>query len=292
MSPSAVVQEHLRPYNMGDATRLLDLSSRQLRAWVRDGLLSCPEMRDPHFSFEDLVLLRAAKALMDARIAPRRVRATLGKLKAELPPDLRLSSLRFDAEGGRIVVGDGTCRWHADSGQTLFDFDADPADSRVVEEEQDCIQAGPAATDLWGSSPPESRDTAADRYARGVQREGARAAEARYAYRQALALEDEDFSSHVNLGRLLHEMGDLRGAERHYRRGLEIAPDDATAAHNLGVVLEDLGLESDALEAYEQAVRAEPDFDDPFHNAARLYEQRGDQARAVGLLKRLRDRTR
>ena len=290
--PAVLVQETLRPYTAREASRLLDLSVRQIRGWVKDGLLTCPpEGDDLHLSFEDLVLLRAAKALIEAEIKPKRVRATLRRVKTDLPADVSLSSLRFDAEEGRIVVGDGTCRWNADSGQTLFDFDAEPNECADEPDSEAPAVTEPdrAVAHLWETPAPEALHQADDWFGRGLELEGDQPEEARYAYRQALALDESHFEAHINLGRLLHEIGDLRGAERHYRRAGDLEPDDATAVFNLGVVLEDLGLGAEALEAYEQAFEADPGFADPVHNAVRLYESRGDKASAVGLLKRLRE---
>ena len=76
--------------------------------------------------------------------------------------------------------------------------------------------------------------------------------EARDAYLRALEADPSHLDSHLNLGRLLHEARDFRGAENHYRSALEISPKDATAAFNLGVVLEDIGLRGAAIEAYYQ----------------------------------------
>jgi tetratricopeptide (TPR) repeat protein len=303
------VQEPLRAYSEREVSSLLGLSTRQLRQCVRDGLLSCHDDRgrDLRFTFEDLVLLRAAKALVDARIPLRRVRTVLRRLRDELPGDMPLSSLRFSAEGGRIQVQDGEVNWLADSGQTLLDFDSrgepGPAGEPGSAAELGCsdeadvstpAEAGGETILLW-SVPKSARErdllTAGEWLERGCVLEGHDPAAACEAYRQALALDVETIAAYVNLGRLLHEGGDLRGAEEQYRRALEIEPEEATAAFNLGVVLEDQGLPEEALEAYEHALGCEPSIPDAYHNALRLYERSGDKAGAVRLLKRLRERS-
>ena len=130
----------------------------------------------------------------------------------------------------------------------------------------------------------------AERYERGCELEPESKQAARAAYREVLAVDPGHIDALLNLGRLLHEAGDLREAERHYLRALEEDPSEATAAFNLGVVLEDLGRDDEAITAYEQAVAADPTLSDPYHNAVRLYEARGDKAGAVRLLKRFRGR--
>jgi len=125
-------------------------------------------------------------------------------------------------------------------------------------------------------------------YEKGCDLEESSPAEARTSYLQALELDPEHLDSHLNLGRLLHEARDLKGAERHYRAALEASPRDATAAYNLGVVLEDVGLSKHALEAYERAIESDPSHVDAYSNAVRLHEQAGDKAAAIRLLKTLR----
>ena len=70
-------------YGAREVAKMLGLSVSQVRAYVRAGFLE--PTRGPRgelqFSFQDLVLLRTAKGLVSARIAPRRVRSALRKLK-------------------------------------------------------------------------------------------------------------------------------------------------------------------------------------------------------------------
>jgi tetratricopeptide (TPR) repeat protein len=140
------------------------------------------------------------------------------------------------------------------------------------------------------SATPER--SAAEWFELGCELEVASPAEARTAYQRALEADDRHADAHLNLGRLLHEAGDLGGAERHYLRALEVEPSEATAAFNLGVVLEDLRRDVQAIAAYERAMAADPDFLDAYHNVVRLHERRGDKAAALRVLKRLRERTR
>src|SRR5271156_416781 len=105
-------------YGAREVARMVDLSVRKLRAYVKQGFLS-PE-RGPRgafkFSFEDLVVLRAAKGLLASRIPERRVRAALRKLRSELPAGRPLRSLRIFAEGDEVVVADGQARFRAGDG--------------------------------------------------------------------------------------------------------------------------------------------------------------------------------
>jgi tetratricopeptide (TPR) repeat protein len=108
-------------------------------------------------------------------------------------------------------------------------------------------------------------------------------------YRQVIAQAPQHADAHINLGRILHERGDLPAAEDHYRRALSIRPHDPTASFNLGVVLEDGGHHADALEAYRRAIAATPATRTRHYNAARLYDLMGDYAAALRHLRICRD---
>ena len=139
---------------------------------------------------------------------------------------------------------------------------------------------------------PAPELSAAEWFEIGCEAEARSPAEAKIAYRHALEADERHADAHLNLGRLLHEAGDLEGAERHYLRALEVEPDEATAAFNLGVVLEDLRRDPQAIAAYERATICDPDFVDAYHNLVRLHERRGDKPAALRVLKRLRERSR
>src|SRR6266705_4369459 len=121
----------MRGYNSRDVARLLGLTVAQVRAFARDGFLTPPPRpprpgrgarRKLQFSFQDLVILRTAKALVAARIPTRRIRHALKQLRHQLPRGRSLAELRITAEGDRIVVSDGYTAWNPESGQTHLDF--------------------------------------------------------------------------------------------------------------------------------------------------------------------------
>jgi tetratricopeptide (TPR) repeat protein len=269
-------------YATRDVAQILGLSPAQVRGYVRAGFLM-PERGgrgDYRFSFEDLVFLRTAKGLLEAEISPRRVQSALRRLREQVPRGSRLTGLRVTAEGSRIVVADGASRWQPESGQALLDFGvAELAEKVAPLARQAFREAQQGAEDL----------TADDWYEWGCELEAAAPPEAQDAYRRALALDSGHADALVNLGRLLHESGDARGAEEHYRRALAARPGDATAAFNLGVALEDLGRLEKALEAYEKAATLEPDNADAHYNAASLYERQGRVQDALRHLKSYRN---
>ncbi|HEY1558765.1 MAG TPA: tetratricopeptide repeat protein [Kofleriaceae bacterium] len=109
-------------------------------------------------------------------------------------------------------------------------------------------------------------------YERGVALEAVDPPGAIAAYRRALAGRPDLADAHCNLGRLLHDGGDLAAAEACYRQARELAPRVGLYAFNLGVALEDAGRADEAVDQYEQALVLEPAFADAHYNLARLIE--------------------
>ena len=267
----------MKGYNSRDVARLLGLTVAQVRGFARDGFLTpSPAGRRGRgalqFSFQDLVILRTAKALVAARIPTRRIRSALKRLRLELPRGRSLAELRIVADGDRIVVSDGDTAWNPESGQTHLDFAVSDLATRAAPIARRTAQAARAA---------EGDFDADDWYELGLELEAVEPAEARDAYRRALELDAHHAHAHVNLGRLLHEEGLVEEAERHYRLALRENPEHATAAFNLGIALEDLDRPADAVEAYRAALAVDPRLADAHYNVARLYEKAGKKAAAL-----------
>jgi tetratricopeptide (TPR) repeat protein len=268
----------MKSYTTRDVARLLDLSPAQVRGQARAGFL-VPD-RGPRntyrFSFQDLVLLRTAKALADARIPGRRIHRALKRLVRQLPRGRSLSEVRITAEGDRVVVRDGQAAWNPESGQLVLDFSvaelatrAAPVARRVVRE------ARKADVPL----------DAAEWFELGSDLEAVAPAQACEAYEHALLLEPRHADARVNLGRLLQEDGRTLEAVGQYLAALAADPRHPTAAFNLGTALEDLGRPGDAIAAYERALEAEAGFADAHYNLALLYEKAGRKRDAVRHLK-------
>ena len=265
-------------YTTRDVARLLGWSEAQVRSHARVGYLS--PARGPRngyrFSFQDLVLLRAAKALSAARVGPRRTRRALRALARELPAGRSLSGLRLSSEGDRIVVHDGLEAWHPESGQLVLDFEI----ARLAE------RAAPVARRLFHRARGSDKALTAEQwYTLAIDLESAAPNEAREAYSRALALDPRHASARVNLGRWLQADGHPAEAVVQYRAALAAHPRHPTAAFNLGTALEELGRRADAIAAYRLALEADAGFADAHFNLARLYEQAGKRAAALRHLK-------
>ena len=126
--------------------------------------------------------------------------------------------------------------------------------------------------------------TADDWYNAALDLEGNDAERATTAYRSALAVDPAHAEAHLNLGRLLHEAGQLKDAEAHYRAAAKADVAGASAHFNLGVVLEDQGRNAAALAAYREAIRLDEGLASAHFNLSRLHEARGDKAEALAHL--------
>lgn len=109
-------------------------------------------------------------------------------------------------------------------------------------------------------------------YERGCALEASDPDAAIAAYRRAVAGRPDLADAHNNLGRLLHDRGELALAEDHYRRAAAADGTVALYAYNLGVALEDQGRAVEAIMAYEQALELDPRLADAHFNLARQIE--------------------
>jgi tetratricopeptide (TPR) repeat protein len=232
-------------YTLNEIATLLELPVSQARELAT---LALGEVRDI-FSFQDLVLLRAARGLRDRRLAPAKVERSLQQLKAQLPTG---TGVAVGSEGQELVVGVGEAKWNVESGQGLFDFRRHPTPT--------------AAPPTWLK--PAPRFDAEAIFEQATAREEAQPTLAIDGYLEVLAAQPAHADAHVNLGRLLHERGRLPEAEAHYVAALVSRPRDPTATFNLAVVLQ-----------------LDPACIDAYFNLARLYEKKGETMAAIRHLK-------
>jgi tetratricopeptide (TPR) repeat protein len=244
------------PYGVRDVERLLHLPRSTIRSLVDAGFVA--PTRGPRgawqFSFQDLIVLRTAQALVDAEVPARRITHAMRELRKRLPATMPLSGLAIGALADKVVVREGGARWQAESGQYVLEFEGDPASGKLSVIER----AAPSAQD-W--------------FDKAVALEASDPAAAVAAYEHAVSLDRKFVDAHVNLGRLLHDGGNLERAEQAYRAGLHACGNDPVLLFNLGVLLEDMERAREALVAYELAVRGDPDLADGHYNLALLCEK-------------------
>ena len=270
-------------YSVHDVERVLHLSRSTIRGLVAAGFVK-PERgarREYRFTFRDLIVLRTARALIEAKVPRRRIRRSLEDLRRHLPETVPLCGLSICAVGERVVVRDGKTRWQADNGQYLLGLDVvlENGVLHMVERSE------AKADDTNGHAVVPSREvepkTAEQWFAEAFELESTDVRAARKAYEHAVKLDPCHLPSWINWGRLLHEQGAIAEANKVYQRALDECGPDPLLMFNRGVLLEDLGNAGAALEAYQAAIEEDPDMADCHYNLARLYEALGKPQHAI-----------
>jgi DNA-binding transcriptional MerR regulator len=288
-----------RRFSLSETARILEVPEARLRALARAGFLA--PQRGPigplSFGFQDLLLLRTTRSLMESGVPMRRIRRMWASLREQLAAGRSLTSIAVHADGDEIVATDGRGSWRPDSGQVLLDFET----REIAERAADIPGPGrrriatradlaPVRTGVGtaeapeGGSPaddPERRLSAEEWYEIGCELDTSSPEQAREAYQRALALDPLMAAAHVNLGRHFHVTGERGRAEPHYRQAVKLAPDDPTPHFNLGVLLEELGRRDEAVLADPQAILRDPDFADAHCNLGLLLESVGSRQEAV-----------
>src|SRR3989454_866757 len=193
----------MRGYNSRDVARLLGLTVAQVRAFARDGFLTPPPPPPPpgrgarrklHVSFQALVILRTAKALVPARLPTRRSRRPLQQLRRDTPR-------RGPPPAPRAAAADA----HVNLGRLLH--------------EQGMIEEAERHYRLALRESPEHATAA---FNLGIALEDLnQPADAIEAYRAALATDPRLADAHYNVARLYEKVGKKAAALRHlsiYRR--------------------------------------------------------------------------
>ena len=255
-------------YRTREVAQLIGLTPTLIRSAVRRGVIepSRGKAREFRFSFQDLVLLRTAKGLLDAEVPSRRAFATLAKLRERLNADGRrrpLSAMRIFADGNTVMVREENALWEAETGQGQFAFDVEhlAGEVRTLAKRNLAIarQSDELDSDDWYNLGLDLEETAPDR--------------APEAYTRSISLNPANADAHVNLGRLFQVRSDLRRAKRHYQLALDTVPQHQLALYNLGTVFDELDELDTAVAYYNQA----PQIPDAHYNLARIFEVRGDE---------------
>ena len=250
----------MHPYGVREVEKLLRLPRSTIRALIDAGFVS--PARGPRkawrFSFQDLIVLRTAQALVAAKVPAKHITRSVRELRKHLPEAMPLSGLSICAVADRVVVKEGATRWQAESGQYLLAFEGDPANGSLSIMER-------------RKAPP--RVSAHEWLDRGLDLEDSDAEAALQAYGEAITVDPKLADAHINRGWLLHEAGRLEEAERAYRAGLDACGEEPLLLYNLGVLLADLERKAEAAVAYEQALKANPGFADCHYNLALLCEE-------------------
>ncbi len=255
-------------YTTREVSDLIGLKPDQVRHYVRRSLLEPARgaQGEFRFDFQDVVLLRTAKGLLESNVSTRRALKLLLKLQNELACVRSLAAVRIFADGNTVVVREDSTVWDAESGQVRMDFEVQELAKSVANLANGNLivarEAGAYDSDEW--------------YNLGLDLEEVEPERAPEAYARAIELNPRNADAHVNLGRLMQLRGNLKQAKRHYERALSVAPNHQLALYNLGTVFDELNEMESAAEFYRRA----PAVPDAHFNLSRISELRGDELAA------------
>ncbi|MGH8564360.1 MAG: tetratricopeptide repeat protein [Gammaproteobacteria bacterium] len=247
---------------------ILGLSSSIVARLIEAGFVM-PERgprRELRYTFQDLVVLRAAKGLADARLPARRISVSLKKLRQQLPQELPATGLRIAAVGNSVAVMEAEDKWRTAEGQYLLAFEVLAPQGHVV---------------VLDRTNGEVAKSAEEWFEEGCRLEETDSADAIAHYRNALAAKICQSGIYTNLALLLHGSGQWSDAEEIYREGIKACPDDALLFFNYGVLLDEQSRAEEAIESYRKALAKDPSFMDAHYNLALLYEAAGKHQEAL-----------
>ena len=254
-------------YTTKQVADLIGIKSDAVRHFVRrELLLPMKGLRGEYrFSFQDVVMLRTAKGLIDAQVSMRKIYKSLLKLKEELTQVDSLSSVRIFASGEVVLIQEADRVWEVETGQAQMEFDVEVPSEEVANiKSQGLLKKLPEElnTDEW--------------YNVGLDLEEADLEQAPEAYRRAIKLDPKNSDAHVNLGRLYQLDGQLKYAKRHYQLALNARPEHQLANYNMGTIFDELDELEKASDFYQKA----PQVPDAHYNLARILELEGDEISA------------
>ncbi|KWT98182.1 TPR repeat [Variovorax sp. WDL1] len=218
------------------------------------------------------MLLRTAHELHQAKIPPRKILASLRRLKAALPAEIPLTGMRITAVGAEVAVRERGASWEAASGQLLMDFEVEPVDGGVTILEM----RRPASTQRG-----ETEASASEWFRRGEDLEDTDPRQAAKAYQEALELKPDYVEAYVNLGALMCEAKHCSEAVALYSKAMTVCAPSALLHFNMAIALEDLGRLEEAVEHYERCLELDPSQADAHFNLGCLGDKLGDGKSAL-----------
>jgi len=251
-------------YSREDLLRILRLTSRQLQAWEKAGLVSSSD----GYSFFDLLQVKKVRDLCARRVRPAVIRQSLEAMQKQVAGmENPLLEAGTYPSGHRVAFRHDGRLFEPIAGQFEFDFSA----------EQKVVAPPPAA------GPELVITDVAELFSRGVLLEESPStqSEAIAVYLKVLDMDPNHAAAHINLGTLYYNRQDYALAERHYRSAIEIDPRYALAYFDLGNVLDETGRVQEAIATYKTAIQLAPTYADAHYNLALAYEKIREPRKAL-----------
>jgi len=256
-------------YCRQDVLRILQLSSRQLQAWERAGLIPQQEL----YSFQDLGQLRTLRSLREEDIPAASIRDSILAMKAVAGMANPLLEARVVRTGTRLAFRHHGAMVDPIRRQLLFDFE------RMGQQEPAPGQTHPSP--LFCPIPSDPRGIQ-ERFQAAVQAEEAGEKQRAIAlYEQILEIDPQYAAACINLGTVFFHLRQYGRAEELYRRATIADPGYVLAYFDLGNVLDELERLDESIAAYLKAVTLAPRYADAHYNLALAYERSGQSRSAL-----------
>ena len=269
--PAKKIQLKKESWTRVQALRQCELTSHQVRAWERQGLLT---PRDS-YAFEDLLELRVLARLKELGVSSTKLHAVFASVRSKLAGAANpLTELRVYVEGKRIRVQTQGKKMEALSGQLLLDFD---------QAELRRLLTFPAGAKQDAAIARKERAEAEVWFQRGLELEqaGADKREAIAAYEKALEHNPALAGALVNIGTIYFNARKWKESEKYYNQAIASDGSYPLAHFNLANLHEELGRTSLAIQHYKKALELQPGYADAHYNLALLFQTRGRLMEAI-----------
>jgi len=248
-------------YRRQDVLRIFQISSRQLQAWERAGLI--PKLEN--FSFQDLGQLRTLHALRENSVPASSIRESILAMKAVAGMVNPLLEARVVRTGTRLAFRHHGAMVDPISRQLLFDFE------RGGEPDSPSQAAGPYPLQRPGARPANRIQ---EWFQAAVQAEEiGDKHKAITLYERILAIDPDYAAACINLGTVFFHLRQYGRAEELYRHATEADRGYVLAYFDLGNVLDELERLDESIAAYCKAVSLSPRYADAHYNLALAYER-------------------
>jgi cytochrome c-type biogenesis protein CcmH/NrfG len=247
-------------YTLSQLCEMVHLDRRELRSWLRAGLIEPVECRGTteYFDFQQVCLVKILSRLRRDGVTTRRLQKSLTQLQSWLP-DAAAGLRHLDVIEGRLIVRRDGCT-ATTTGQRLLEFEVpDWVEDAVVRLQNTATQA-----------------SAAEWFSAGVASEEAGDLESAVpCYRQCLQLNDAPREAVFNLANALWELGRLEAAEERFWQVVEQDPESTNAWCNLGLLLFDQRRTEEAMAAWKRAIQIDPAHEQSLFNLADALHEMG-----------------
>lgn len=255
-------------YSRQDVLRILQISSRQLQAWERAGLIPQQDL----YTFQDLGQLRILRSLREEDVPAASIRDSILAMKAVAGMANPLLEACVVRTGTRLAFRHRGAMVDPIRRQLLFDFERGNQP-----ESASAVRPSP----LRGPASPVARDLQ-ERFHAAVQAEEAGEKHRAVAlYEEILAIDPNYAAACINLGTVFFHMRQFGRAEELYRRATVADPGYVLAYFDLGNVLDELERLDESVAAYLKAVTLSPRYADAHYNLALAYERTGQGRQAL-----------